>query len=62
MAKKRTASKPSRPPISPSPMMGRVQSSGMMKPGDMMMKPPAVIASIMQSAGGKRAGKKGRRK
>ena len=68
MAKKRTISKPARmpmaaPPMNPQPTIQRLQSSGMMKMGDMMMQPPAVIASRMQKPTGRKpAGGKGRRK
>lgn len=62
MAKKRTSKKPSAPAV--MPMMERMQNSGMMKAGDMMMSPSARITSMMQkpSAPRKPAGGKGRRK
>ena len=55
---KRTPSKLT-PPISAPAMIERMQSSGMMKVGDMMMRPSAAITPRMpKPTGRKTAGKK----
>ena len=59
MAKKQTT-KPAR---MPPPIIGRLQNSGMMKFGEMMMQPPAIIAARMQKPTGRKpAGKRCRSK
>jgi len=60
MANKKATSKATQMAMSPSGMM---QSSGMVKAGDMVMKPSAAIASMMnRPTGRKPAGRQSRRK
>ena len=60
MAKKRTAGKRPPTPIPVPTLIERMQNSGMMRVGDMMMMPPVVIAARMQKPTGRKS--KGRRK